>query len=231
MTIPVPRCGWASLCSSELPKVYMKTNGYISFINSPTKPIAMNKIITTFLLLSALVGCQTEDTRNTYSITGRIIWEDNIPYTDEVTVTLLKGDEIIGTSHESPFTFNNLEEGVSYIVEPKSTAEGRNGISTLDLVSVEKNISGEYSFDLFQSISADVNKDSKINSQDLDIMKNCILSSPKIYECPGYRFVSQEHDATSFQYVDRYYSGKLNADQEVTFIPIKLGDVNGTIHP
>ena len=231
MTIPVPRCGWASLCSSELPIEYMKTNGYISFINSPAKPIAMNKIILSVLFLGTLIGCQIDDTKNTYTISGRIVWSDNSPFERGLTVTLLKGDEIIATSHDDQFTFSNLEEGGVYTVQPVTDEDGRNGISNLDLVEVRKQIEGIIPFNIFQQVAADVNKDGQITSQDLDIMRNCILSPPKIYECPNYRFVSPEHDDTNFRYIDRFTSTKLYSDQDITFLAIKLGDINGTIHP
>lgn len=191
----------------------------------------MKKIIFALLILGALSGCQMDDIKNSYSISGRIMWNASIPFSDQVTVTLFKGDQIVAISTENEFSFTNLEEGEVYTVYPYSEADGRNGLSTLDIVSVEKYVSGENTFDLYQKIAADVNKDNQINLIDRDIMKNCIISSPKIYECPGYRFVSQEHDDTNFRFIDKYTSVKLYADQDVTFMAIKLGDINGTIHP
>jgi len=231
LTIPTLRCGWGSLCRSNLPVGYMNTNGYISFINSPAKPIAMNKIILSILCLGTLIGCQIDDTKNTYTISGQIVWPDNSPFERGLTVTLLKGDEIIATSHDDQFAFSNLEEGSVYTVQPVTDEDGRNGISNLDLVEVRKQIEGIIPFDLFQQVAADVNKDGQITNQDLDIMRNCILSPPKIYECPNYRFVSPEHDEFTFKYIDRYTSPKLYSDQNITFLSIKLGDINGTIHP
>jgi hypothetical protein len=116
-----------------------------------------------------------------------------------------------------------------YTVLPVTEADGRNGISNLDLVEVAKQIDGVITFNLFQKVAADVNKDGQITNQDLDIMRNCILSPPKTYECPSYRFVSPEHDELTFKYIDSFTTQKLYSDQDVTFIPIKLGDVNGTI--
>lgn len=188
----------------------------------------MNKILCIPLLLCSILSCQLGDTKNTYTISGTI----GFMGTTEVNVHLLKGDEIIATRTSLEFTFENLEEGTDYTILPvsKDYDNGRNGISTLDLVEVGKYIDGLIEFDLFQKIAADVNKDNVINSIDVAIMKDCILSSIKTFQCPTYRFVSAEHDENSFAYVDQYQTGKLFSDHEITFLPIKLGDVNNTTH-
>ena len=182
-------------------------------------------------LIGFTLSCHSDDIQNQYTIQGKVVWAEDIEFNLPITIHLLKGDEIISTVHTSQFTFSNLEEGAKFTVLPLTTAEGRNGLSTLDYVQVQKHLQGQISLDLFQKIAADVNLDNSIGLDDIEIIQHCIVSSPKLFECPGYRFVSAAHDEQSFMYIDRYETGKINSDHEVTFIPIKLGDLNNTIHP
>lgn len=191
----------------------------------------MNKLYFSLLLLGSLLSCHVDDTKNNYVISGEILTQGSIDL-QQVQVHLLKGDQIISTSTGPQFSFSNLEEGASYTVLPLVTEnEGRNGLSTLDMVAVRKHIEGVEPFDLYQKTAADVNKDNFIDQEDLAIIRNCIISSPKLFACPEYRFVSEEHDEFAFQYVDHYETNKLFADHNITFVPIKLGDVNHTIWP
>jgi hypothetical protein len=204
---------------------------YIRLIIYHPNPIAMNKICFSLLLLVGLLSCHVDDTKNNYVISGEIVSQGGNEF-QHVIVHLLKGDQIITSSTGPQFSFPNLEEGTAYTVLPLATGtEGRNGLSTLDMVAVRKHIEGVEPFDLYQRTAADVNKDNIINQEDLEIIKNCILSSPKLFDCPTYRFVSMEHDGNEFKYVDEYNTNKLFADHEIVFVPIKLGDVNHTIWP
>ena len=192
----------------------------------------MNRILLSLLLISAMFSCHVDDTQNNYTISGKIGWPGgNAEFNQSLTVYLLKGDQVITTSHEEQFTFSNLQEGINYTVLPVTTAEGRNGISTLDFVEIEKHIQGINEFNLYQKIAADANKDGVIDNEDLEIIRDCMLESPKVYNCPNYRFVSEEHTETEFSYVDQYVTGKLFADHEISFIPVKIGDINNTINP
>lgn len=204
---------------------------YISFIIHDFNPQAMNKLSVSLLCLCGFLSCQLDDSKNSYVISGEIKTDAAFEFQDAI-VHLLKGDEIISSSTGIQFTFSNLEEGTAYTVLPIITGtQGRNGLSTFDMVAIRKHIEGSEPFDLYQKTAADVNKDNAINEEDLEIIRNCIISSPKLYSCPEYRFVSQQHDEFAFQYVDQYETQKLFSDHEVIFVPIKLGDVNHTIWP
>lgn len=191
----------------------------------------MNKLYLSLLILGSLFSCHVDDTKNNYVISGEILTEGSIAF-QHVIVHLLKGDQIISTSTGPQFSFSNLDEGAAYTVLPLLTeTEGRNGLSTLDIVAIRKHIEGIEPFNLYQKTAADVNKDNVINEEDLEIIGNCIISSPKLFRCPEYRFVSKEHDEFAFNYVDQYHTNKLFADHHIVFVPIKLGDVNHTIWP
>lgn len=210
---------------------YMVDNIYIRLIIHHHNPIAMNKLYLSLLFIGSLFSCHIDDTKNNYVISGEILTLGGNEF-QHVIVHLLKGDQIISSSTGPQFAFSNLEEGTAYSVLPLVTeTDGRSGLSTLDIVAVRKHIEGVEPFDLYQKTAADVNKDNVINQDDLEIIRDCIVSSPKLFACPEYRFVSHEHDGSAFKYVDQYYTNKLFADHHIVFVPIKLGDVNHTIWP
>lgn len=191
----------------------------------------MNRILFSLLCLSTFPGCQSpiNDIQNQYTISGRIHWPDQTPFEWNLTVYLLQDDQVVASTNTSQFKFEHLQEGANYSVLPVSTAEGRHGISSLDIVTIEHFIQGTQSLNLVQKIAADANKDHLINLEDVEVLRNCILSSPKTDQCPTYRFVSEAHDDTSFNYVDQYNTGKLFGNHIVAFLPIKIGDLNNTI--
>lgn len=209
----------------------MTDTRYIRLIIHHHNPIAMNKLYIGLLLIGSFFSCNVDDTKNNYVISGEILTQGSIAL-QHVTVHLLKGDQIISTSTGPQFSFSNLDEGTAYTVLPLVLeTEGRNGLSTLDIVAIENHINGTQAFDLYQKTAADVNKDNIIDQEDLYIIRNCIISSPKLFACPEYRFVSKEHNGSAFNYVDQYHTNKLFADHDIVFVPIKLGDVNHTIWP
>jgi len=48
-------------------------------------------------------------------------------------------------------------------------------------------------------------------------IRDCMLESPKIFNCPNYRFVFEEQTEDPFSYVNQYATGKLFADHEISF--------------
>lgn len=191
----------------------------------------MNKLYLSLFLLGSFFSCHIDDPKNNYDISGEILTQGENEF-PQYLVHLLKGDQIITTSSGPQFSFKNLEEGTAYTVLPLVTeANGRNGVSTFDLVSIRRHVEGVEPFDLYQKTAADINKDNVINQEDLDLISNCLISSPEQPACPGYRFVSKEHNGSAFNFVDQYHTNQIFADHHVFFVPIKLGDVSHTIWP
>jgi hypothetical protein len=197
----------------------------ITHINIPT----MKK--TTFLsfLVLTLFGCQLDDTMNNYTVSGYFGTPEDGSFGMAFPVSIASNDLIIATSEGDSFQFENLEEGKPYTIRPQAnTLDGRSGLSTLDLVSIDNHIKGLNTLTIFQQISADVNMDGLIDENDLAQISACIISNK---DCPSWRFVSPDYDGQGNGYIDHYTIDKLFADHDIPFLPIKLGDVNGTIFP
>lgn len=193
----------------------------------------MNKTSFFLLILLGLVSCQGDDIKNTYTLSGKIgypLSEDFVISDLAVSsVLLLSNDQVIASSNGGTFSFENLEEGKSYTILPQpSNDEGRNGLSTLDKVQIDNYIKGLLVLSPFQKIAADVNKDNKIDDEDQSRITTCIVQNDN---CPTWRFASADYDGSGHGYIDQYSVSKLLADQEIIFVPVKLGDVSGTIQP
>ena len=187
----------------------------------------MNRILYILLVSLSFVTCRYDDVKNTYTISGKVGYPGNVFQVSHFTVDLILDDQIIASSTTGVFAFSGLEEGKSYIVRPQSD-NSHDGLSTLDKVQLEKYLNGELSLDPFQKLAADVNRDNSIDQTDIDLIVNCILGNN---QCFSWRFASENYDGNGTGYADPYSIPNLNSDQEVTFNPIKLGDVNGTVKP
>ncbi len=190
----------------------------------------MNKILYVSLFILLLSACQ-QDEANTYSIKGSIeilnvVFLPDIEfYYESITVTLFEGDNLIATSEteNGKFEFKNLNEGKSYTIIPTSPGGSHNGLSAIDFIEIRKYISGTLNFDVIQKIAADVNKDGIIDQADLDLLQGCMVTQN---DCPGWRFITAEYDAAGHGSIDQVTFSNLMADQEIRFIPVKLGDIN-----
>ena len=188
------------------------------------------KLFSVLLLYSiALLSCQTQDeTRNAFTIRGFVgSAQDHLLSVDGFQVVLKSGDQVIATTTENPFEFTNLQEGLSYTVIPQTIIGDRNGVSTLDYVAIGEFLKGNKKFNAFQRIAADVNVNGSIDKTDPGYLQLCILGG----SCPGWRFATADYNGFGAGRVDEFTISSLDSDVNIQFIPIKIGDVNGTIIP
>lgn len=107
-----------------------------------------------------------------------------------------------------------------------------NGVSTLDLVLIQRHILGMQNLDSpYKVIAADVNDDRKINSVDLVELRKVILGTSEEFSNKSWRFpvAAQTIDINNaFPYnevIDLLVSGDVDNQN---FVAVKIGDVNGT---
>jgi hypothetical protein len=127
-------------------------------------------------------------------------------------------------------------DGQRYKVEPKRNDQHRNGVSTLDLVEIQKHLLGKEFFDSpYQYIAADATNNQQVSAIDLIEIRKLILG---IYtEFPNnqsWRFVEKSaviHNPTHpwpfVEVIDIQYDGTSHPDMD--FIGVKIGDVNNTV--
>ncbi|MEO6131837.1 MAG: hypothetical protein ABIQ02_08305, partial [Saprospiraceae bacterium] len=143
-------------------------------------------------------------------------------------------DKIL-TEETGIYLFDQLETGRSYFVKGNKNDDVLNGVSTLDLIYIQKHLLGITPFTtLYQYIAADVNHSGYVSVIDLLDLRKLLLG---IYsEFPNntsWRFGSwpQEMNGTQISHFGEVSSIEyLDKDtQIVDFVGIKTGDLNGDV--
>lgn len=140
------------------------------------------------------------------------------------------------TDETGNYAFDNMPSGGSYVVTPSLDNNYLNGVSTIDLILMQRHILGIESLDSpYKLIAADVNNSGHINGIDLVELRKLILG---IYtELPAndsWRFVSSDYSFNDplnpwFEsWDDTYAIDNLSTDMHLDFVGVKIGDVNNT---
>ena len=152
---------------------------------------------------------------------------------EDVRVTLNGRDNDI-TDVNGAYAFTDLPLLSAYRIEGNLNTEHLNGVSTLDLVLIQRHILGLAEFtDTPDFIAADVNDDGRISAIDLVQIRRLILGFTDVFEQnTSWRFLDprQEFDDPSrpFPFLEEILIPSLLQDMEdQDLIGIKIGDVNG----
>jgi subtilisin-like proprotein convertase family protein len=181
---------------------------------------------------------QCQDTlSNLAIISGRVATEEEEP---------VNGVDITLTSFapEYPYTNTSNEEGEFYFLynptgyDFEATAERntdyREGVSTLDLVMVQRHILGLQDLDSpYKIIAGDVNNDERLTASDLLSMRKLILGVTNTWENKSWRFVNQVYEFPNaedpFPYEEEVQVLDLmESIDDADMIAVKIGDVNGS---
>ena len=148
---------------------------------------------------------------------------------DDVTdETVIKPTD--GTGH---FEFDQAEYYGMYSISPKSNSDILNGVSTLDLVHIQRHILGIDELDQpINLIAADVNADNKVTASDLVALRKVILGITNEYQNNNsWRFVPTNYE---FLFPEDPWDfpesiiieNMMLDDMDNNFTSIKIGDVN-----
>lgn len=138
------------------------------------------------------------------------------------------------TSIEGKYAFNNTAANNEYQVRAKKDDDYMNGVSTLDLVLIQKHVLGLQTLDSpYKVIAADINSDERISAIDLVELRKLILG---IYaDLPNndsWRFIdadqSFDEPTSPFPFAEQL-SVSLGTDDVAgkDFVAAKIGDVSG----
>ena len=169
-------------------------------------------------------------------LAGLIETEENQTVSNvEVGISGQMNDQMM-TTVSGTYQFTDLQKGYDYSITPLKDVDHRNGISTFDLVVINKHILGVEPLDSpYKMIAADVNNSRSITTLDIIQLRKLILSITTNFSSnTSWRFVE-----ASFEFPDRTNPwltqfpelinfNDLEADQEdMDFIAVKVGDVTG----
>jgi hypothetical protein len=134
------------------------------------------------------------------------------------------------------YSFTNLKGGADYVITPLLNRDHLNGVSTTDLVLIQKHILGIKPLSSpYRMIAADVNDSKSITTLDLILIRRLILNIDERFESGlSWKFVDAK-----YKFVDPTNPWKNNIPEvvkvenvlriaRVDFIAIKMGDVNGS---
>ena len=174
----------------------------------------------------------------TGTITGEIYNEDN-EFINKVDV-VLEGAELVSvTAENGSYSFIDMPTGGTYVVNPNKDIDHLNGITTLDIILIQKHILGIQMFESpFQLIAADINHSDNITGQDIVQLRKLLLGKYANFpDNKSWRFVDTEHifldpmNPWITEITESHEIPSLAADMVINFNGVKIGDVNNTALP
>lgn len=170
-------------------------------------------------------------------ISGKIHTPDN-KGVEAVSVRLLSNEENINNTTETgAYAFNDKAKGMDYVVKPVKSDDFLNGVSTLDLVMMQRHILGISKLNTpWKLLAADVNQDGKISASDLVTLRKLILGTESalpndkswMFIWDGHSFADPANPWTA-GLTETYNIEKLNSNMGIDFTGIKLGDIDGNV--
>jgi hypothetical protein len=141
----------------------------------------------------------------------------------------------MNAGNDGTYSIAELTKTKDYTIQPVKNGLYTEGVSTLDLVFIQRHILGIKKFDSpYQILAADANADKKITASDLVSLRKLILGTiTELPSSPSWTFVDKSHvfndknapfGIDPMMQVSNLSSDKLNMD----FIAIKIGDVNAS---
>lgn len=186
-------------------------------------------LVTVFVLDNTGICSRPE-----FDIAGQIV-NENDEEIDQVTVEVsAPGMTPLANIFHGLFNFQAVPMSDDVTITPKKDLGYLNGVSTSDLVLLQRHILGVHTLNSpYKIIAADANADESVDTRDLLHVSRLILGIfDELPDNTSWRFVSKDHTFTNPaqpwgfpEAVD--FDGVSNAD----FIGIKIGDISGNAVP
>jgi len=169
------------------------------------------------------------------NIQGVITTED-AKTVDDVEVNLMStivAGPMIDMSEQGEYAFMQVPMYEDYQVLPSSEDNYLNGVSTLDLILIQRHILGIESLNsAYKVIAADINSSETIDGLDLVELRKLILGIyTELPQNDSWRFVDSDYSfpvpMSPWPYSDDVLVTNISADvPDADFIGVKIGDVN-----
>lgn len=169
------------------------------------------------------------------TVSGRVARENNNAI-ENVNVELVGAEsDFTKTNSDGSYAFANVRNSNNYNLIPGKDGDDMNGVSTYDLVLIQRHILGlELIKSPYKLLAADINNNQTISASDLTELRKLILG---VYnEFPNntsWRFVDANHRFTDANdpwasFVPETYTvSNLRSNMDINFIGLKVGDING----
>ncbi len=189
----------------------------------------------TFVNVQDNMGACPSVLLNRFDITGNVFTEMEEDIID-VDVHLVGADNVMDITDDlGSYAFPPMDEGAMYTVDPTKNVDWLNGVSTLDLVMIQRHILGLATLESpYKRIAGDINMDDKISGTDIVELRKLILGLYlELPQNESWRFIDAAHnfvtnDPFTTDFPEVYNIDPLETDMVIDFIGVKVGDVNNT---
>ncbi len=140
------------------------------------------------------------------------------------------------SNEEGVYAFPMMPEGGNYTIGTYKNDDVTNGVTTLDLIMIQRHILGLAEFDSpYNYIAADINNNEKVNSSDLIALRKVILGiDAEFANNLSWRTIDAAHtfedptDPWSSPIPETYDVLALSTNMYVDFLGVKIGDINAS---
>ncbi len=141
------------------------------------------------------------------------------------------------TNTDGLFQFNGLSENTAFSIKPSKDINPKNGLTTLDLVLIQKHIVGVQYFDTpYKYIAADINKSNTVTTADMVALRKIILGIDATFvNNTSWRFVEAAYlfpasgNPLSQPFPESVSIPLIkNTKNNLDFVGVKIGDLNNS---
>ncbi len=150
-----------------------------------------------------------------------------------VEMSLFSNGQLIRKMKGSPYAFADLNKDENYLIVPVRNDETMNGVSTQDIIKIQKHILGQVYIDNpYRLIAADVNKTNSITASDITEIRRLVLGASEGFsKAKSWTFVPSSYQFANpknpYDAPDFYDVLLTDSKADLDFIAIKIGDVTG----
>ncbi|HRX29934.1 MAG TPA: HYR domain-containing protein, partial [Saprospiraceae bacterium] len=185
------------------------------------------------------LGDACEDQNGLFTISGRVLTE-NSDIIDNITTSISSSQpefpKVVSPGSNGSYLFNGLKPNYDYTVGSSKVDDVMNGVSTLDIVLIQRHILGISELNTpYKKIASDINNDGKITAADLIKLRKLILGLTTDFDSGqhSYRFVTKTNGfnnaSNPFPFNETYLQSNLtNNVSGKDFVAVKIGDVNSS---
>jgi hypothetical protein len=177
------------------------------------------------------------NTLNSGVVSGLLQTEDKEMIKDVMVELMNSGQSGQMTDKQGHYEFQPMPFGGIYEVLPQRDGDDDNGVSTADLVTIQRYLLGKAPLNSpYRLIAADVNNSKSVTAADISELRKFILG---VYgELPNnssWRFVDESYDFPDPQnpwqeeFPEEYRIEPFVSDMEIDFVGVKIGDVTGDV--
>ena len=193
-----------------------------------------------FTFCNSLVGLQNQFapfcTTPPAIISGSVMTEGNqaVPHV-EVTLEGSNAPDA-NTTMNGQYKFPEMQGGGEYNVVPKRDDHPLEGVSTLDLIYIQKHIlNSEILSSPYKIIAADVNNDEKVSASDIVQLRKLILGiQDKFTNNTSWRMIDKAYSFPDLKdpfvgsIPEHYFINTLDRNMNIDWVGVKVGDVNNS---